>query len=158
MFRQATEAANNPTSHSEYRDTEEAAPAAASAEAQAKRKKVMVISLSVVAVVLAIAIGLGTWFYLDYTEDDGLIYANVYACGINLGGMTPEQATDALSRLEQDTYAKQNLTVQLPDASLLLTPSSTDVDLDVEKLVEDAFSCYEEKVLVSQRKALGDCK
>ena len=27
-----------------------------------------------------------------------------------------------------------------------------------QKLVEDAFSCYEEKVLVSQRKALGDCK
>ena len=27
-----------------------------------------------------------------------------------------------------------------------------------QKLVDDAFSCYEEKVLVSQRQALGDRK
>lgn len=139
MFRQATEAANATNSPAEYRDTEDPAPAADSAEAQARRKKTMIISLSVVAVVLAIAIGLGTWFYLDYTEDDGLIYSNVYACGINLGGMTPEQATEVLSRLDQDVYARQNLTVKLPDATLLLTPSSTDADLDVERLVEAAF-------------------
>ena len=32
----------------------------------------------------------------------------------------------------------------------LLTPKPS------QKLVEDAFSCYEEKVLVSQRQALGE--
>lgn len=140
MFRQATEAANNSSPAEDVYTSDEPDYPACDADIQTRRKKIMIISLSVAALVLVAAIGLGTWFYLDYTEDDGLIYDNVYACGIDLGGMTPEEAAAALSRLEQEVYAKQNLTVKLPDSTLLLTPSSTDVDLDVERLVEDAFN------------------
>lgn len=100
----------------------------------------MIISISVAVAVLLAAIGIGTYFYLDATKDDGLIYSNVYAQDLNLGGMTPEEATAALNALVEDTYAKQSLTIELPDGSLLLTPSSTDVTLDVEKLIEDAYA------------------
>lgn len=100
----------------------------------------MIISISVVAVVLLAAIGIGTYFYLDATKDDGLIYSNVYALGINLGGLTPEEATAALNEAVADSYAQNNLTIELPDSSLVLTPSATDVSVDVEKLVEDAYN------------------
>lgn len=100
----------------------------------------MIISLSLVAVLLLTAVGLGTYFYLDATKDDGLIYSNVYVQELNLGGMTPEEATAALNQLVSDTYESQNLTIELPDSSLVLAPSSTDVQLDVAKIVEDAYA------------------
>lgn len=137
MFQKATEAAN---STEKPETTASVVTQNDGPDAQARRKKVMILSVSIVALVLALAIGIGTWWYLDYTEDDGLIYANVYACDINLGGMTPEEAVQALSQLEEESYASQNLTIDLPDATLLLTPASTGLDLDVEKLVQDAFA------------------
>ena len=100
----------------------------------------MIITISVAVAVLLAAIGIGTYFYLDATKDDGLIYSNVYAQDLNLGGMTPEEATAALNALVEETYAQKSLTIELPDGSLLLTPSSTDVTLDVDKLIEDAYA------------------
>ena len=140
MFRKATEAANAPASTEVKYTPSEARQADFSTKPQSKHKKIMIISISVVALMLVLAIGLGTWWYLNYTEDDGLIYNNVYAYDINLGGMTPEEAREALNEAVADTYAQQNLTIELPDSTLVLTPSSTGVSLDVEKLVEDAYN------------------
>ena len=51
-------------------------------------------ALSVLLVVLIAAIVLGTWWFFQYTEDDGLIYPIVSAFGVDLGGMTPEEAAE----------------------------------------------------------------
>ena len=43
---------------------------------------------TVLALVLALLIGGGTWWFFAYTKDDGLIYPNVSAFGVDLGGKT----------------------------------------------------------------------
>ncbi len=105
----------------------------------AKQKKIRIIALSCALAVLLCALGVGVFYYLDYTKDDGLIYSNVYALGINLEGMTPEEAREALHSATDDTYTKQNLTIQFPDSILVLSPSSTGVRLDVDAMVDAAY-------------------
>lgn len=104
-----------------------------------RNKKIAIISISVVAAVLVICIGIGIWFYLSSTADDGLILNNVYAAGVNLGGMTPEEAKDALHNATDRTYAQQELVIELPDATLQLSASDTQAALDIDRLVEDAY-------------------
>ncbi len=115
-------------------------PADEATQEESKQKKIRIIALSCALVVLLAALGVGIFYYLDYTKDDGLIYSNVYALGMNLEGMTPEEAKAALHGATDGTYAKQNLTIQFPDSILVLSPSSTGVRLDVDALVEAAYS------------------
>ncbi len=108
-------------------------------EAAAKKKKTIMIVSSIAAAVVVIAAGFGIWWFMDTTKDDGLIYNNVYVYDVNLGGMTPEQAVQAIHEKTDKTYPNENLTVELPDYSLIFTPSTTKPKLDVEKLVDSAF-------------------
>ena len=96
--------------------------------------------LGILALVLAAAIGLGVWWFLDYTRDDGLIYPNVTVYGVNLGGMTPEDAAATLRHMTYDTYPTQSLTVNLPDRVLTLPPAQTGAKVDVDALVQ---MCYD---------------
>ncbi len=105
----------------------------------AKKKKMIITISCIVAAIVVIAGGFGIWWFMDTTKDDGLIYSNVYVYGVNLGGMTPEQAEKAIHDLTDDTYSKKNLTIELPDYDLVLAPSSTKPSLDVQKLVDSAF-------------------
>ena len=97
-------------------------------------------TLSVVALVLAAAIAGGVWWFFDYTKDDGLIYPNVKVYGVDLGGMTPEDATATLRHMTYDTYPTQSLTVNLPDRVLTLPPAQTGAKVDVDALVK---MCYD---------------
>ena len=105
----------------------------------ARRKRKLLLALSGVAAALLLALGAGGWWFLSTTSDDGLIYANVYAGELNLGGMTPQQAKAAIHTATDDTYATQTLTVNLPDSQILLSPDITRISLNVDKLVSDAF-------------------
>ena len=95
--------------------------------------------LTVLLAVMLVCLAAGTWWFLSYTEDDGLIYPNVHALGTDLGGMTPEDAAAALRAQTDGTYAVKDLTVSLPDSLLTLSPADTGVSLDVEALVRAAY-------------------
>lgn len=143
-FAQVTAAANGETVYQDEA-AEPAKPRAskpkAAASATAGQKKIMAICAVVVTLVFIVAIGVGIFWYLDYTEDDGLIFPNVYAAGINLGGMTPQEAEDAITRAIADTYSKENLTVTIPDATtLVFSPSDTRVRLDTQAAVEAIYA------------------
>ena len=97
-----------------------------------------ILTFLLVALIVA-AIG-GTWWFLDYTKDDGCIYPNVFAMGLDLSGMTPEEAASALHAHTDTTFTAQNMTVQLPDRVLTLTPGETGARLDVDALVQLAYS------------------
>ena len=96
-------------------------------------------ALSVLLVVLIAAIVLGTWWFFQYTKDDGLIYPNVSAFGVDLGGMTPEEAAAALRDATGQTYTVQTMVVNLPDVTLALTPADTGASVDVDALVQMAY-------------------
>ena len=136
-FRQATEAANKKKTTKAQTVSGQKQSKAAPAK---RKKKTGAIIAAIVSVVLLIGIGTGVWFYLNATKDDGLIYSNVYTAGINLGGMTPEQAKSAIRRVTDTTYTQQALTVKLPDTTLVFRPEDTGARLDVDRLVDAAYA------------------
>lgn len=117
---------------------------------RARTKKVLLISLCSVAVVLLIAVIICVWFFLGWPTDDGLILNNITVAGINLGGMTKEQAAEALHRATDQTYTRQDMEVELPDTILTFSAAETGAQLDVDAVVDAAYDygrkgTYEER-------------
>jgi len=73
-------------------------------------------------------------------EDDGLILKNVFAAGVNLGGMTPEQAKNALHAATDNTYTEIPLVIHVEDTEIQLTPKKTCAKLDVDAVVDAAYN------------------
>ena len=74
------------------------------------------------------------------TEDNGRILDNVYAGGINLGGMTKEEAKKALYLSTNNTFTKKDMVVKLANATLKLSPADTGAKLDVDAVAEAAYN------------------
>ena len=118
----------------------ESTAAKKSSASRAKTKKVLLISLCSVAVVLLIAVIIGVWYFWGLSADDGLILNNVTAAGINLGGMTKEEASEALHNATDQTYTQQDMVVELPDTILTFSPADTGAKLNVDAVVDYAYS------------------
>lgn len=141
-FRQVTASANKKTAGSKpAKATKAKSPKSGPKKAPASpKKKGKIIAIVLGCVLILGALGAGGLYVYDKTSDDGLILDNVYAAGIDLTDMSKEEASDALHAATDDTYTKENLTVRLPDCKLILTPEQTKANLDVDKLVEDAWN------------------
>lgn len=123
--------------------------------ARSRTRKVLLISLCSVAVVLLIAAIICVWFFLGWPTDDGLILNNVTAAGINLGGMTKDQAAEALHKATDQTYTGQDMVIELPDTNLSLSPADTGAQLDVDAVIQAAYDygrrgTYEEREQAKQ--------
>ncbi len=108
---------------------------------QARNRRIAMLAVSIclcLAVIAGIVVGLV--FLLQEPVDDGLILPNVVAGGVNIGGMTPEEATSALRVSLYDRICTQSLSVELPGATLTLAPEDTKASLDLEALVADAYA------------------
>ena len=104
----------------------------------ARNRKIAIGAVCAAAAVLVLCLVIGIWFFFSSTADDGLILNNVYAAGVNLGGMTPEEAKAALHVLTDGTYTDMDMVITTNEGTLSLSPANTGASLDVEKLVEDA--------------------
>ena len=114
-----------------------------SARAAAKRRAtiklaiiILVCTLVVIALIFAI-VGLVVLFTPEAPDDR--IIDNVYAGGINLGGMTQDEAKNALHLATDNTFSVQNMVVTLPDATLTISPEDSGAALDVDAVVEEAY-------------------
>lgn len=103
-----------------------------------RNRKIIIASISAVSAVLVLCLCVGLWFYFATTADNGLIMDNTYVAGINIGGMTPENAVSTL-RAEFDSLYTQSIIFSLPESQLELTADDTKVHLDIELLVSDAY-------------------
>ncbi len=105
-----------------------------------KKEKITLISLASVTAVLLIAaiIMISTMF--SAPADDGRILKGVVAAGVNLGGMTPDQATIALQEATADTYTKLDMVVTVLDSQITLSPKDTGASLNIQAVVEDAYN------------------
>lgn len=113
----------------------------ASAAARRKREKIAIISLCSAAAVLLLAVViLITTVFFKAPSDNGLILNNVFAAGVDLGGMTREQARKALHAATDDTYSRLDMSVQVLDSTILLSPKDTGARLDVDAVVEAAYN------------------
>ena len=131
-----------------FRQVTNTAPAKKKPTAQqiVARKKAarnrMVAIISICAVVLVVLIGLivGMIVYAGRNTDDGKILNNVCAGGVNLGGMTVEDAKNALHLATDNTFSRKDMVVKLPDTSFTLSPADTGAKLDVDAVVEAAYN------------------
>ena len=121
----------------------------ASSHAQPKKKfdlrrifsdKVTLITLCSIAAVLLIAVIITLCVMFAKPADDGLILSNVYVAGVNVGGKTPEEAKLALQEATKDTYTKLDMTIEVHDTTIILSPTKTGAKLDVDAAVEAAYN------------------
>ncbi len=108
---------------------------------QARNKRIALLAVSAcvcLAIIACIVAGLVLLF--QQPEDDGRILPNVVVGGVNIGGMTQEEATSALRVSVYDRISKQSLSVELPGATLTIAPADAKIDLDLEALVADAYA------------------
>ena len=125
-------------------------------ESDKKRRKVMLISLCSVAAVLLLGVVAAVWFLFGRDPNNHLILNNVYVAGVNLGGMTKEEAEEALHRATDLTYSQNDMVLELPDVILSLSPADTKVSLDVEAAVEAAYAYGRTGTREEQAEALSN--
>lgn len=93
----------------------------------------------IVALVLAIAIFAGIGVYaMRYVNYDKIL-PNVYVAGVDIGGMTQEEAKAAIEAALASEEPR-SVNVNLPDQVLTFTPSQDTVLIDVGQAVATAYS------------------
>ncbi len=105
-----------------------------------RNRKIIAISLCALGAVLLVAVIVAIVALAGSGSAAGsdLILDNVSVAGVNIGGMTREQAIEALSR-QADSYTREDMVIQLPDTQLRLPPVKTGARLDVQAAVEEAW-------------------
>lgn len=103
-------------------------------------RKILLVSICAVTVLLLAAIIAGILFFVNANKDDGLILNNVTVAGVNIGGMTPEEAAAAIHRATDLTFSSESMVITLPDTIMELTPEKTGANLDVAAVVEAAYN------------------
>lgn len=109
-------------------------------KARNKRISLIAVGLCLCVVILA-GIITGVHFLLQHTpEKDDKILPNVYVGGINIGGLTHEDARNVIQLSLIPILTQEDMVVNLPNDTLRLSPADTGISLDVETLVNVAFS------------------
>ena len=105
-----------------------------------KKEKITLISLGAVTAVLLIAAIIMVSTMFSAPADDGKILKGVVAAGVNIGGMTPQEAADALHEATANTYTKLDMVVSVLDSKITLSPKDTGAQLDIQAVVQDAYN------------------
>lgn len=106
---------------------------------KSRSKKIILVSICSVAAIALIGAIAAFWFLFGRDPNDHKILNNVYVAGINLGGMTVEEAENALRGATAQSYTQNDMVVELPDAILSFSPADTGAVLDVEAAVQAAY-------------------
>lgn len=95
----------------------------------------------VISAVLTAAVVTGGAFVLHAALDpyDCRILDNVSIAGLDVGGMTRGEASQALKAAAEETLLSLKLPVELPEETILLSPADTRVRLHIQKAVNAAY-------------------
>lgn len=112
---------------------------ASSSRKKRKQKKnagsnVLIIYLVAVIVIAAVFIGL---FGMGNNND--LIAQNVTIAGVDVSGMTKQEAIDAVKNATHDTYTRLDMIVQAMGYEAVISPEISGAKLDVKAAVNKAF-------------------
>lgn len=94
----------------------------------------LIVALAVVVVAFA-GVGIYALRYSGYDK----IMPNVFVAGVDIGGMTREEAKAAIEA-ELQKNAQQTLKVILPDQELSFSPQPDTIHIDVDSAVEQAYA------------------
>lgn len=115
------------------------AEAPAATPTMVKNRKIALISIITAALIVVAGIIFAVSYMFGGIGDDGLILDNVVVGGVDLGGMTREEAAKALHAATDLTYTGKDMVVILPDTTLVFTPTQTGAVLNVDAAVEAAY-------------------
>jgi vancomycin resistance protein YoaR len=108
---------------------------------KARNKRIMILSVSACLILILLATAItGVVMLARNRQVDDKILENVIVGGINIGGMTKEEAANAISLSIEPKLTSQSMIVRLDNDTLELTPELTGILLDVEDLVDAAFA------------------
>ena len=105
-----------------------------------RNRKPILVGCCVAILLLVIAIIAMVVSLKNVETDDGRILNNVIVAGVNIGGMTPEQAQSAVENAIGDIYSANAMEVKLPDTVLTFLPEDTKVSLNVKAAVQTAYN------------------
>lgn len=115
-------------------------PARHAAMVKARNKRIVLMTVGLCLCLVLVA-GIITGLYLlRKPKDDGKILDNVLVGGVSIGGMTREDAENAIRLSVEPVITGKSMLVRLDNESLELTPALTNISLDVEELVEAAYN------------------
>lgn len=103
------------------------------------KQKIILISIITGVFVILIGVIIAIMRFAGRQENDGLILDNVFAAGIELSGMTLDEATNALHLATDNTFTKKDMVIKIHDEKLTLSPEDTLASLDVDAVVQDAY-------------------
>ena len=107
---------------------------------KSKKKKSAIGPILVVVLLIVLTVGAaGLWFWGSSLQDTDTIFPHVYLAGVDVGGMTADDALTAVDAAITQTYAAETLEVNLPDRKLTFDPTQTNVALDSEQAVAKAM-------------------
>lgn len=111
------------------------------------------IGFLAVSVLIAAGILLYANSYTNRLTDHENIYPNVYVAGINIGGMTKEDAVALIKETVEYSYKNNTLNVVLPDRTLSFDPEHAKASINVDEAVELAYTYGREGSRLDQMRA-----
>lgn len=104
-------------------------------------KKKGSVALLVIGIVALLLIG-GIIGYLAYDThlDHDNILDNVHVAGVNVSGMTKDEALAAVKNATADSYTNQPMTIQIADDTHTIDPALSGAQLDVDGAVSAAHA------------------
>ena len=108
---------------------------------KARNKRICLIAVGCCLCVIVLACAIWGLHFLRENAPvaDNRILPNVYAGGVNLGGLTKEDAEDVIQLSLVPVLTQQDMVVQLPNDSLHLSAADAGLVLDVDALVDAAY-------------------
>lgn len=104
------------------------------------RQKIILVSIGAAVLFILLGLIVGLLLFSGRSNDDAQILKNVYAAGVDLSGMTVEEAINALHAATDQSIAREPMVVHIYDGTLVLNPINTKASLDVEALAQAAYN------------------
>lgn len=92
------------------------------------------------AALLLIVLFVSIFFIGGRSSDHTTFAGNIFIAGVNINGMTKDQAVDAVEQVTDTSYRYNDMVIDLGTAQLTLSPKDTGARLDVKAAVEAAFA------------------
>lgn len=106
-----------------------------------RRKQIIMLScIGGTLLLLIVGLILGLLLFSGRSDkSDDLILDNVFVAGVNLGGMTVDEAISAIHLATDHGISQQPMEVTIYDKKLVISPQDVDLTLNVEALAQAAY-------------------
>ena len=92
--------------------------------------------ITLLGLLLVAVLGGGVWLLFS---DHWLVMKDVTVAGVSMEGMTKKEAKETLSKLADELYATQTMTITVLDTTVELPGSDAGIQIDASKAINEAY-------------------